>query len=110
MSNTLCHWWARAVLIASVASAQAQSGRAAGGPQDPAADVPRIEYRSAFAQYRRYAEQPSPAAWRDTSETVNRIGGWRSYAREATEAPPSNAPAAPSVPDASKGHAGHPNK
>jgi hypothetical protein len=111
MSNTLCRWCALAVLVVPAASAQeAQSGRAAAGPQDAAAEVPRIEYRSVFTQYRRYTEQQSPAAWRETNETVNRIGGWRAYAREAAAAPPSSDPAAPAMPDAAKGHAGHPSK
>jgi hypothetical protein len=111
MSNTLCRWFALAVLIAPAFPALGQSNRSSPGPQDPVADVPRTEYRSAFAQYRRYVQQP-PAVWRDSNETVNRIGGWRAYAREATETPSSNTPAASSrsVHDAAKGHAGHEKK
>jgi hypothetical protein len=111
MSNILCRWVALAMLIA-VVPALAQSRRTPGAPQDSAVDVPHAEYRSSLREYRRYVEPQAPAAWRDSNETVNRIGGWREYAREASEAPSSNAPAAssPSVRDAAKGHAGHEKK
>jgi len=56
---------------------------------DAAAAVPAVVHRSSLAQYRRYAEQPV-LSWREANELVNRIGGWRAYAREAA-APPASA-------------------
>ncbi len=65
-------------------------------------------YRSAFEGYRRFtdAEQIS---WKEANATVETIGGWRAYAKEAHEpqspASPKPAPAASAVPHA--GHATH---
>ena len=65
--------------------------RARPDPADPTAAVPSATY-SSLARYRRHAEQPV-RSWREANETVNRIGGWRAYAREAAspEAPQSTA-------------------
>ena len=60
-------------------------------PLDAQASVPASGYRSALAQYRRLGDDP-PIAWREANDTVTRIGGWRTYAREAQQ--PDAAPAA----------------
>jgi hypothetical protein len=52
-------------------------------------------WRSAFDGYQPYAEAPL-ASWRESNDTVGRIGGWRAYAREAQE----DARAAPQGPPA----------
>lgn len=62
-------------LGASVAPAQENSGAAA----------PKLKYRSVFDQYQGYSEQPV-APWRGSNDTVEKIGGWRAYAREASHA------------------------
>lgn len=68
-----------------------------------------LAYRSALADYQTYKDQPVQP-WRETNETVGRIGGWRAYAREAAgatapQAQPAGATApAPTVADP---HAGH---
>lgn len=50
--------------------------------------VPAPAYSSAFDAYQRYADQLA-MSWREANDTVGRIGGWRSYVKEATrEAPP----------------------
>lgn len=69
------------VLLAALAwpAAQAQSRP---DPADPKAAVPELRPRSALAGYRRLRDDP-PADWRAANETVTRIGGWRSYLREA---------------------------
>lgn len=75
-------------------------------PRPPAwaapVDVPPLSYRSALADYRPAIDVPR-TPWRDANDTVGRIGGWRSYAREAQgtdSAAPAHAPAAPAAPDA----------
>lgn len=82
-------------LLAGSAFAQAPSSEAPGArkadPLDAAADVPRQPYQSSLTRYQRYAEQPV-TSWREANDTVNRIGGWRTYAREGRQA---DAPAAP---------------
>lgn len=47
--------------------------------------VPKLAYSSAFAAYKGYADQPV-TSWREANDAVGRIGGWRSYAKEATQA------------------------
>ncbi len=47
-------------------------------------------YVSAFAQYQPYAEQ-AIASWPEANATVQRIGGWRAYAKESQA--PTTAPA-----------------
>ena len=106
------------VLLA--APAQAQSPAAARpDPLNPKAQVPALRYESAFAQFRRVGGD-QPLAWRDANDAVARIGGWRTYAREAqqpdaaaTPVPgpvpataPASAPAAVARP-APPAHGGH---
>lgn len=68
-------------------------------------------YSSAFASYKAYTEQPV-ASWREANNTVGRIGGWRSYAKESAQEETPSAPAiaastsAPTSPD--EGHGGRP--
>lgn len=90
--------WALA-LLGAASPAAAQSAAKAPPPRpDPLqadAPVPPAVYRSSLAQHRRHADQPVQA-WSQSNETVNRIGGWRAYAREAHEAQrAASAPAKP---------------
>lgn len=76
-------------------------------------------YRSAFEGYRAF-QDAEVAPWRESNDTVGRIGGWRAYAKEAqgsaaptpapapaSAAPPATAPApVPAKPQGS-GHGGH---
>ena len=76
-----------AITLAAVTAADAQTTAPpaqASDPATPLAAVPRAVHSSAFAGSRRHAE-PAPIAWRDANDTVTRIGGWRTYAREAAE-------------------------
>jgi len=80
-------------------------------PLDASAGAPSAAHRSAFKDYRRLDEAPA-VRWRDANDTVDRIGGWRSYAREAAAPAPSAAPAAASAPRTpprppATGHDGH---
>lgn len=90
-------WLLPAALLAAGLLAQAQTSvPPKADPLDAKASVPRVVYQSSLARYQRYAEQPV-GSWREANETVNRIGGWRAYAREASQA---DAPAASSTPAA----------
>jgi hypothetical protein len=68
----------------SAASTPSRSASAA-DPGDARALVPPPGYRSAFIGYRPLGEwrELQPGAWRDANDRVARIGGWRSYTREA---------------------------
>ena len=62
-------------------------------PLNAQAPVPRLVHTSAFAKYRRLADVPV-GSWREANDNVTRIGGWRAYAREASQ-PEAPMPAAP---------------
>lgn len=82
-----------ALAMAFVVPAQAQSPTTTRpDPADSKASVPSVVYRSELAGYRPYAEQ-SVGSWREANEAVNRVGGWRAYAREAREPQPPASPA-----------------
>lgn len=61
-------------------------------PADARAATAPLLHHSTFASYRRQGAELSPLPWRDANDAVERIGGWRAYAREA-QVP--TAPAAP---------------
>ena len=56
-------------------------------PLDPASGVEPPVYSSAFERYRPW-EEVEPGGWAEANERVGRIGGWRTYLREADEAEP----------------------
>lgn len=61
-------------------------------PADPRAAAPTPAWRSALTGYRRLTDPPPPN-WRAANDEVERIGGWRSYLREAQR--PDSAASAP---------------
>lgn len=63
-------------------------------PLDARAATQPLSHRSVFDGYRRLGDA-SAVPWREANDTVKRIGGWRSYAREAAQTP-----AAAPAPDA----------
>ena len=110
--------WAVAGLqmMLALAPAQAQSPPTTAvtrpDPADPKALVPPASYSSSLRAYQRFAE-PAVAPWRETNELVGQRGGWRAYAREATD-PGAAQPAAPGASQptsgpkpAAGGHSGH---
>jgi len=105
--------WVALCLATLTAGAQTVRGGRP-DPLDATADVPRTSHESAFKAYRRLGDTP-PTPWKQANETVERIGGWRAYAREADPArAPADAASAPTTPaprgkpaDAAPGHNGH---
>jgi hypothetical protein len=91
-----CCALAFAAALALGVSASAQPAH----PADATAAVPPLPYRSAFSGYKRLSEPPA-TGWKAANQNVERIGGWRAYAREANApAPTASAPApAASAPD-----------
>ncbi|MEO7851376.1 MAG: hypothetical protein ABIR94_03845 [Rubrivivax sp.] len=77
-------------------------------PADGAAAVPALNYSSAFAGYRKAADDPAPG-WKESNELSHRVGGWRSYARIAREpeAAASGAASGAAMPDKAAMPAGH---
>ncbi len=77
-----------------------------------------LRYESVFAPYKTYRDEKT-GSWLSANETVERIGGWRAYAKEAqppdaaTPAMPAmpanrSKPAAPAQSDPHAGHGGKP--
>jgi hypothetical protein len=93
MPHKIVTWLATvtaAVLPCAAALAQAPTPTRP-DPADAKAATPALQYRSALAGYRRLDAESPPLAWREANDRVERIGGWRAYAREATA--PASAPA-----------------
>lgn len=85
--TVLAHPWALAQ--GKPPSSNVQATAAPASPLDVNAKVPGFVHQSAFKDFRRITDEPV-GSWRAANETVNRVGGWRAYAREA------QSPAAPS--------------
>lgn len=75
----------------------------AGDPGNAAAPVAPVTYRSPFADYRVLGDDRI-TPWQDANDTVQKIGGWRAYAKEAAEAAKAGAakPTPPPTPAAQK--------
>jgi hypothetical protein len=98
---------AAVVLLAAAAAVQAQAAADRSprpDPLDAQARVPAVGHVSSLAGYRPLGDE-ARVSWKDANETVNRIGGWRAYARQAQPAAPgSSAP----KPAPAQGHHGAP--
>jgi hypothetical protein len=112
-SSRLCGVLLTVAALAACASAPVEpNAPERAQPWQPEANVPAPAHASAFATYRPHVEQPL-AEWRAVNEAVNRVGGWRTYGREAEaplqplpplgragQAPPAAAPGTPPAPPA----------
>lgn len=116
---TSCRRLLPGLLAAIAAPLTAQPAPRSPDPLDAATAVPRVAYESSLRDYKPLAEQ-RVGSWKDANDTVTRIGGWRTYAREAAQGaqptPPAGsttpgdartAPAAPAASAPAGGHAGH---
>lgn len=121
MLSSMCRGWCRAIpaialLAASFAHAQGTaSSTARADPLDPQVRVPAASYQSPLANFRRLGDD-TPVSWKAANETVNRIGGWRAYAREAQQPDPAasaaggrgaSAPGPTQPPGHTPAHGGH---
>lgn len=123
MVKTLLRGLAPAALCVATLAAHAQTPPPGGRrePLDAGAGVPPLVYRSSLVPSRS-ADADKPITWREANDTVTRIGGWRTYSREAPEPVPAQSAPAPaasaSIPDATAkpmakpvpmppGHSGH---
>jgi hypothetical protein len=98
-------------LACAVPAGPDRQGPGAGkaSPLDAQAAVPPLTHSSAFTGYRPYGD-PKLTPWRDANDTVGRMGGWRAYAREASQAaePAASSPLPAALPkDGGPGHADH---
>jgi hypothetical protein len=94
--------WALA-LLGSAATAQRSQAivPSAGAPSLPAT----LEYKAAISNFQPYTDQ-SVQSWREANEQVQRIGGWRTYAKEAASKETSHKQSGDAASDAHSGHHG----
>jgi len=85
-------------LLVPLVQAQGAAPAARHDPLNPRAEVPAAVHRSALQGYKP-AGDVKVGSWKEANEVVNRIGGWRAYAREA-QAPAAAPAAAASAPSA----------
>ncbi len=78
------HWFVplALALVMPMAYAQSSSQPATPDAKNAASAAGTLSYRSVFTDYRAYSEQPV-VSWVDANDTVGKIGGWRTYSREA---------------------------
>ena len=92
---------ALALLVASLCATQVVGAQAsAASPETPASSAATAPaappaYRSALEGYQRYTDEKI-VNWKDANDTTARIGGWREYAKEASQ---SQAPVGSAKPD-----------
>ena len=81
------HWFVPVALAVVMPMAFAQSSSQPATPDAKNAEsaAGTLSYRSVFADYRAYSEQPV-VSWVDANDTVGKIGGWRTYSKESREA------------------------
>ena len=88
-----------AAIFAAAAHAQTPDPDASSDAQRPAQAAPTaLSYRSALEGFQGFTDEKA-VPWQQANDTVHQRGGWKAYAKEASEA---NA-----GPGAQAGHAGH---
>ena len=73
--------------------------------------APPLTFESTLSRYKPMTDQKL-GSWREANDTVTRIGGWRTYLKEAQmpdakTTTPASAPATPAIPAVANPHAGH---
>ncbi|VTU18169.1 hypothetical protein SRS16CHR_02178 [Variovorax sp. SRS16] len=68
-------------LVALTAAAQANAPTPSSASVEPA---PSLSFHSAMEGYKPFAEE-KPIPWQQANKTVYQRGGWRAYAKEASE-------------------------
>lgn len=79
-------WLLSAGLSLSVSLVHAQStvGAVTTAPTNTASVASPFQFHSVFTHYNMFTEQPV-LPWREANDDVGKIGGWRFYAKEASQ-------------------------
>ena len=83
-TNRISHDLSAAAMFLIAVTAPSATA-ASGDPTDARAPVPLVQYRSPFHDYRTFGDSVR-TPWRQANDEVARIGGWRTYLREAQQA------------------------
>jgi hypothetical protein len=84
MSHFECGLTAAMLLTFVCPPASAQSSPSSRDPTDPRAPVPAVSYASPLRASRASGDV-DVGSWRNANKAVGRIGGWRTYGREAID-------------------------
>lgn len=77
-----------AAVFAAAAHAQTSDPDASSDAQRPAQAAPTVlSYRSALEGFQGFADEKA-VPWQQANDTVHQRGGWKAYAKEASEAGP----------------------
>lgn len=90
-------------LLAIAGAIAAAAAHAQTAPDAPAAPPP---WRSAFDGYQPFSDEKT-VPWRQANGTVQGVGGWRAYAREAARPASAAASAPPAKAGDAAGHGAH---
>lgn len=82
------------LLLAALTPAAPCAAQTRPDPLDATAKLPPLKFTSSLGSFRAFGED-KPVPWKEANDTTARIGGWRSYAREAREVTPASAASAP---------------
>ena len=110
---------ATSALLAGMSHAQHNQAAAATPVAAPTSSPAPLSFDSVLSRYKPMTDQKL-GSWREANDTVTRIGGWRTYLKEAQTpdvvlpvpanapaAPAAPAPVAPVAPSKANPHAGH---
>jgi len=79
-----CLFSAGLLLNVSLVHAQNTPGAVTTAPGAITSVASPFQYHSIFTPYQQFIEQ-QVLPWKDSNDTVGKIGGWRFYAREASQ-------------------------
>jgi hypothetical protein len=82
------------LLSVSLAHAQPTLGADATAPNNTVSVPSMFQYHSVFTHYHIFTEQ-SVLPWREANDDVGKIGGWRFYAKEASQPDATDIPTKP---------------
>lgn len=79
-------WLVIVPLAAAVLAAAAQTPEAPSDAEGPAQAAPTaLSYRSALEGFQGFADEKA-VPWKQANDTVHQRGGWKAYAKEASDA------------------------
>lgn len=90
----------------TAATAYAQAVAPPSGTGAAASPASAISFQSALQGYQPYGDEKI-RPWRESNDTVGKVGGWRAYAKEAAEPATPAAGTAPAAAGSANPHAGH---
>lgn len=73
--------WLLTIIYSGLYLASPATGIAS--PDDTATEISPLHFSSTYTHYQKFSDPPI-LSWREANDAVEKIGGWRFYAKEAT--------------------------